>query len=1120
MPGLHGGPAQAFADAADDGDMKPNFALILSLDGISLLQRSSPGWALVGEAAPDADDLDARMAELRQLAEALSPGDLTCKVVVPNDQIRFLSVSGIPADPVSRKRAVQTALEGATPYSLDELSCDSTISGGELQIAAVALETLDEADAFARGYGFHPVSFVARPEAGEYNGEPFFGAAEDIPGGETVERDLIPIRVSGRAKVPEVKAAEVPAPPPPAPTPAAEPAPKQKAEEKAQAEDVPAISFSSVRKRPPEPRKADVTTDTGEKPAQASETKPDKSDAPATDTGPTLTPPVHTPAKSAAPVATDSAVAKPPVPPKPAAKSEPAKPAKPRKSFGLREKIDQIRDPNRKFEGFGLGIMSRIRGVRDAARARVEAQRKARKEAAEARDLADKAALIAKPAVPHPTLGDKTPPPAKQSLKDLPLPKTAVPAATKAPSAKLPDLPKAPSVKPAETPAKADTKAPKQDAKAKKPKRGKAKDAAKVIEPTPKAPSPAALKKPDPFALPPGASTAPPKAGALSAKQRKSEAERMTVFGARNAGSTQGDRRYLGVVLTVLLVLFMAGVAAWASVFLDERMVSLLTPRDTVQEAALTPDEGGSEGFVPPGPGVDAPEDGVVLPSALPSQTDDTDTDTAEATPEDATEPAPEATTDSAALDLPANDAEAEARYAATGIWQRSPEAPDTAPETTTAPEPLPQIAGVGSRNPTISLAALTPDTPPETPLPAPGPGYRADMDERGLVIATPDGAMAPTGTMIYAGPPPIVPPLRPGEEPPEVEPEPAAAPPAEEQPEPDAAPEDVTEDAADPDATTVTAEDTAEDTTDADTPTDTAEATDTIEDEPAPTPGPFADIRPRLRPGSETETDTAEAELSAEERAAALALGQIEATDEAATDDSAADDNATEAAQDQPADTADTSQDSPEADATGEDAALDDAAIDEGTAIAEDATQDDVVLAAAASLAQDAVRRPQARPGSLIADEDRSSVAAGIAGIGTEDEAEADTTEEEAIDRPEPDFVALRPQTRPGNIEELAAIARATPIPPPSVEPAVPSRTSVARQATVRDAIDLSAINLIGVYGQPSDRRALVRLANGRYRKVEVGDRIDGGRVLAIGESTLRYQKDGRNVTLDMPSG
>ncbi|MEC9310704.1 MAG: hypothetical protein VYA97_03010, partial [Pseudomonadota bacterium] len=72
----------------------------------------------------------------------------------------------------------------------------------------------------------------------------------------------------------------------------------------------------------------------------------------------------------------------------------------------------------------------------------------------------------------------------------------------------------------------------------------------------------------------------------------------------------------------------------------------------------------------------------------------------------------------------------------------------------------------------------------------------------------------------------------------------------------------------------------------------------------------------------------------------------------------------------------------------------------------------------------------------------------------------------------------------------------------------------------TLRNAINLNRINLIGVYGQPSDRRALVRLSNGRYRKVKVGDRIDGGRVLAIGDASLRYQKNGRNLTLDMPKG
>ena len=69
-----------------------------------------------------------------------------------------------------------------------------------------------------------------------------------------------------------------------------------------------------------------------------------------------------------------------------------------------------------------------------------------------------------------------------------------------------------------------------------------------------------------------------------------------------------------------------------------------------------------------------------------------------------------------------------------------------------------------------------------------------------------------------------------------------------------------------------------------------------------------------------------------------------------------------------------------------------------------------------------------------------------------------------------------------------------------------------------MKNALNLRKVNLIGVYGKPSSRRALVRLSNGRYRKVEVGDRIDGGRVLAIGDAELRYQKSGRDVVLKMP--
>ena len=105
-------------------------------------------------------------------------------------------------------------------------------------------------------------------------------------------------------------------------------------------------------------------------------------------------------------------------------------------------------------------------------------------------------------------------------------------------------------------------------------------------------------------------------------------------------------------------------------------------------------------------------------------------------------------------------------------------------------------------------------------------------------------------------------------------------------------------------------------------------------------------------------------------------------------------------------------------------------------------------------------------------------------------------------------------------NEAELQPTRVAASFAPRVVKPKIPSNASVSRQATVKNAINLRKLNLIGVYGKPSSRRALVRMGNGRYRKVEVGDRIDGGRVSAIGDSELRYTKGGRSVVLKMPRG
>lgn len=83
------------------------------------------------------------------------------------------------------------------------------------------------------------------------------------------------------------------------------------------------------------------------------------------------------------------------------------------------------------------------------------------------------------------------------------------------------------------------------------------------------------------------------------------------------------------------------------------------------------------------------------------------------------------------------------------------------------------------------------------------------------------------------------------------------------------------------------------------------------------------------------------------------------------------------------------------------------------------------------------------------------------------------------------------------------------------AASPSIATSASVARQATREGAINLRQMNLIGVFGSESDRRALIRMSNGQVVSVRVGDRLDGGQVAAIGESELRYVKNGRNNVL-----
>jgi hypothetical protein len=188
--------------------MKPNFALSLSLDGIRLLHRAASGWRAVGDVDLDAASLASELAVLRRTAASLEPGGVRTKLVIPNSQIRYLTIE-TPDMPVeARRKAAQAALDGATPYAVADLAFDISVDGDRTHVAAVALETLDEAESFACEHRFHPVSFVAVPDDGAFVGEPYFGAtkvaATLLEEGESVTPDNMSTVVGKSARPVEV----------------------------------------------------------------------------------------------------------------------------------------------------------------------------------------------------------------------------------------------------------------------------------------------------------------------------------------------------------------------------------------------------------------------------------------------------------------------------------------------------------------------------------------------------------------------------------------------------------------------------------------------------------------------------------------------------------------------------------------------------------------------------------------------------------------------------------------------------------------------------------------------------------------------------------------------------
>jgi len=1049
--------------------MVPNFALLLSFDGIGLLRQTPRGWAKLADVPLDSADLTGDVNALRQQAQTLDPTGAQVGLIIPNEQIRYLDIPDPSGRPRFKDRAVRDALDGATPYDVEDLVYDHVAIGRQRMIAAVARETLDEAEGFVRQHGFDPVSFLALAPEGAFEGVVFFGGSVSWLGPDPARPDA-PFEIYP-ADAEALTPLAVLASPAPDPEPVKDPEPTSTPEPEANVEPETTPEPEAAAEAPVSEAAAPQVEDAAEEPALGSSPEPEASQEEIEPSVAAATEPESDAQddQEQLDLGIDHLELHQIAPPRP----EPQPVLLPGEDpFGPTPEQSQTSESS-SIEGLvatnkTLDILDDLDDLASTVGAGLDNDEFESKLAAaldEAPQDIPKEAPVEAPAAaepapeipPAPTVSADQPvsPPRATSVdpsSDLDTPPksfsdvfSATPPEQTSPMADFSQLrarrdavppaprplelgpdkaeptPPAPSVTSAPEPkadfdtaarAAAAAAAARQNLVAQKKASSSAakpvQAPSKPVAPPPPAPQTPAAAKPSaakptetaasgmtplarikpvkkafhisevPGATP--AETAPPieklrsesasradKALAGFRKKAKAEpiadtapalkledeSEKFTVFGARNRPPVGGKPRFLGLMLTAGLLLFLVGIAAWATVFLDEGVAGLFKGKSDVEIADTGVPQAQPTPVAPPATAAVATN----VPDPAPSE----EVQLASlSTGEDLTPPL-------AALPSPAplralTPEEAAATYAATGVWQRAPAEPHNLPldevDSLYIASIDPKVQGsdaVALPNPQ-NFVADPQIANPGLPPPA---GVTFDIDSRGLVRATPEGAVTPDGFRVFTGPPPVVPPLR-------------GAPPV-----------------------------------------------------------------PTL---------------------------------------------------------ADPSQ--------------------------------------AANTASLAAFRPQARPSDLIEQRERATHGGiSIAELGAIRPVLRPRTEQEVAVEEAPEATALAvsrsliPVGRPRNMAAIVDRAEKAPQPvqtasvaPRTVTPSIPSGASVSRAATVNNAINLNKINLIGVFGTPSNRRALVRLPNGRYQKVKIGDRLDGGRVATISESELRYTKSGRNVTLKMP--
>lgn len=1107
--------------------MTPSFALTLDHDAIVLLFRKASAWREVGSVALDSEDLGGELAGLRQQAERLTDGDaLRSTLVLPNSQILYTTAAA-GADATENAAIASKTLEGATPYALEELVFDWKVRGDEICIAAVARETLEEAEEFAVQHGFGPLCFTATPEAGAFPGAPFLGPSDSanrfLGPGEILERVARPIETSGPLECDEAPERLEP------PTEIeATSEPEEVASPEMEHIDAGAVSDDDLQRKD---AAEEVETDAALAP-EVENTPEVSQSVPETRLEETDGEPVAEIAEAASlpPEEDDTAAIAPP----------PESDAAPIADMAIEETVVQVAETAlAPAEEVAAPAPAPIEDIADEAPSSEEpSEVETIAEISEPEPAPDQAASDTPeetPAAPAPgfrSIRQPEEPPVSAAEKGPIAPASGKHIASKPLIAERPDM--ALSSDPSERGKK--TKARRKHTRK---MAGAATPVADTLAAEQVRPADSAFKVPK---APPD----PTRISAPPAAPKMSEAEALTVFGARKSQNTSGTIGGAKIAAAVAGTVAVGLIALWS--ILGGKAADELTgtsppaeltaqapaiepagaapvsanttsrpPQDTT---ALAPAEGAdasqdvqlADNNGPSPEGSTSTENVVASPVAIPpedltdvepdaatvgiqpmetqaslSTSQNLQTDAAEASPPDDSDTQLASLADSATAPIlpeqpsgapapqeeiaqpeivptPLDPTQARAAYAVSGIWQRAPE------------------RGFEPREDTLDdfyLTSIDGDLDNQDALALPEPNRKLELrplEPRAPRIPTSAGTVAegptPGGVEIRLGKPDIVPPRRPDS----------------------IAPLVAGEAGAQDDATPAVVDEALQGVRPRQRPDGLIEANEKVV-LGGRTLAELGQLRPQRRPTSVQETaaalDTAQQMAEAETAAAQAAEAVLTAEEAALAEDLRTATGRAVAASPQPR--------------------LRPANISQ---IADRARKRAEQEARAIAEAEQAVREKQEADA-------RARVAAAASQAAKQEEARKQAAIAAAQAEKERQEAAAKAAKEAERAEQAAARSRGPAVPRSQrIKPNATTPAAVASRATTKNAVSLSRVALIGVYGTSSQRRALVRLPSGKYIKVKVGDRIDGGRVAAIGSSDLRYSKGGRTVTLKMPKG